>query len=64
MGFKTNVKPVHTTENYYRYRQTNPLPSDQFRIINIGSDKAVLEIKRPQNKPNTKKGNKNSKSTK
>ena len=41
MGFKTDVKPVHITNNYYRYRQTVPNSEDHYKTIHIGDVKAI-----------------------
>ena len=43
MGYKTDVKPVHITDNYYRYRQSMPKPQDHYRTINLDGVKAIAE---------------------
>ena len=42
MGFKTDFKPVHETENYYRYRQYSPKKDEQYRTIHMGKEKAII----------------------
>ena len=43
MGYKTDVKPVHITDNYYRYRQSMPKSGDHYRTINIDGAKAIYQ---------------------
>ena len=46
LGYKSDFKPPHLTDNYIRFRQYNPKPGENFRTENLDSNgtKAIVSV--------------------